>query len=382
MLSLLLALLLPLLLLVVPASGHASKMELSSNCPRALSPGTVIMGVPAVRSTSRVVKFAKSTSPTVSIPCGTVNAFTPGETIVVSLSSTSGEWVVDLAGSPPSQLFTSGGCSGLRAVDGGNVVTSTESGAISLSATAGFASAKGEVSITDTCTIYATMNAENPWPLTSGISSVPLTMSQSVQYLYFVHERLDDTKAVRIAVSGLGDESIYASVGEMPFIPEGDYQWVSDFEGERQVTSPLLLQPFVLSTAPLYIVVTYWACFGSCSTVSVTVTATEVAATETRATWALGAVNDLVGARTQNYVTVQAPEDFDTDNELFELCFDNPSGGAYSWTFMVSQDDDYPTEKDKVDSHSHFKNSGDTECFFFVILPSQVGTAVHVGIKM
>lgn len=104
--------------------GHSVYMTQSQYCSLALNPGTNIMGSSAVTSSSRSVVVRRGST---TLTSGATYNY--GETLTVSLSSTSGEYVLQTSGG----TFTGGGCTGTRVANSAGSLVMPSSGSASIS---------------------------------------------------------------------------------------------------------------------------------------------------------------------------------------------------------------------------------------------------------
>ncbi|KAJ1439378.1 hypothetical protein B484DRAFT_178351, partial [Ochromonadaceae sp. CCMP2298] len=100
-------LVLALVALCSEVAGNASKMVSGSKCSKPMTVGTTIMGSNLVRTTDRTVLISRSGASVFPF-----TAYTPGETLTVTLSSIAGEYVFETTGA----TFSGGGCSATRIV--------------------------------------------------------------------------------------------------------------------------------------------------------------------------------------------------------------------------------------------------------------------------
>lgn len=96
--------------------SHSNYM-ITTYCSTSLSVGTVMMGFPAQSSTSRSVVVKRGTT---ALSSGA--NYVPGETLSLSISSTSGEYVIEVSPNAPFVASSKTGCSSnTRSITAGTI---------------------------------------------------------------------------------------------------------------------------------------------------------------------------------------------------------------------------------------------------------------------
>lgn len=129
-------------------SGYATYMTQSSYCSRSLTAGTQIMSHAAVSSTSRTISVTRN-----GVALNSGDAYVYGETLVASLSSTSGEYVIQVTG---GASVTGGGCTKTRLANADTSFVLPTTGSSTISIVSGWTTAQNTpVGITPTFTLVA-----------------------------------------------------------------------------------------------------------------------------------------------------------------------------------------------------------------------------------
>jgi len=146
--------------LLVRAAGYPSLVE----CSTTVKAGQTWMGAAAVGSSDRTASFTKDGD---AVACG--STYEAGAAYAATLSSTSGQFLFDLAGG----AFDDGGaCSGARAESHGAALTAPADGS-DMVLVAAWATGYGAVSVSAACTLVAP--APSAAPSTAAPSYAPTT---------------------------------------------------------------------------------------------------------------------------------------------------------------------------------------------------------------
>lgn len=152
--------------LLDPVVSHADFMT-SSYCSTPLTPGTVIMGRSAVSSTGRSVIVKRGSTVLTSGA-----SYVYGETLTVSLSSTSGEYNLQTSGA----TFSGGGCSSTRLANTQGSLVVPTSGSTTVSVLGAWAASKSTVSISSTFNLAPPVTTAVP-TIAPSISLRPSTIA-------------------------------------------------------------------------------------------------------------------------------------------------------------------------------------------------------------
>ena len=156
-----------LLALAGGCEGYASYMVQSAYCSRSLTAGTKIMGIAAVSSSTRTVSITRN-----GVPLSAGSSYVYGETLVVSLSATSGQYVIQVTG---GAKISGGGCSSTRKADSSATITMPTSGSATITILAAWATSQSTVRITPSVLLTAPSSSS-----TTTSSTVVPTMSPTV----------------------------------------------------------------------------------------------------------------------------------------------------------------------------------------------------------
>ena len=135
--------------------GHSVYMTQSTYCSVPVIVGTQIMSMTTVSSTARTISVTRN-----GVPLNSGDAYVYGETLVASLSSTSGEYLIQVTG---GATVTGGGCSNTRYANAATSFVLPTTGSSSMAIVAAWTTAQTTpVSISSTFTLVAPQPTAEP----------------------------------------------------------------------------------------------------------------------------------------------------------------------------------------------------------------------------
>lgn len=218
---------------VWPAAGHSEYMT-QTYCSTPMTPGTNIMGSGVVTSTTRslIVKRGSTTLTTGS-------TYNYGETLSVSISSTSGEYLLESSGAS----FSQGKCtSGTRIANAAGSLVMPSSGSTQVTIKTGWATGQSTVSVTPTFVLIPALGSATP---TSSPGVSPSPTSTGAPSLTFHPSAAPTTSSPTTAavINNGGSASVNSQSNNVMY-------------GKKRTTSSLAIS--IVGTLAVVLITGYW----------------------------------------------------------------------------------------------------------------------------